>query len=106
MFVLKDAAKSLYIAMVHSDAAIDLHNRNVIEEDAMTRKLYAYAYSLPFWATMPAVTSNQTFADLIEFTEAMDMLVVPDSMFYKLENAYNWALGNARHGDPSCVRQK
>ena len=45
------------------------------------RKLYVYAFSLPFWATMPQVCDEPAFYDLLKFVNAQDMIIAPDSMF-------------------------
>lgn len=106
MFILKDDAQSLYIQMVRSDVAIDQSARGTIRVDAPARKLYVHAYSLPFWAAMETVVSTDCFDDLIEFTEHMDQIVVPQSMFEKLKNSYRHALQLAEEKDPTCVRQR
>lgn len=91
MNVLKDTPiapmKSEYLAFVHERVNKDEIIRTGDVSIALkpisveARKLYVYAFSLPFWATMPQVCDDAAFYDLLRFVTAQDMIVAPASMF-------------------------
>ena len=91
MNVLKDTAnarmKSEYFAFVHERVNKDEIARTGDVSIALkpisveARKLYVYAFSLPFWAAMPQACDEAAFYDLLKFVNAQDMIIAPDSMF-------------------------
>jgi len=88
MYILKGAVKDNYITMVNADVAIDLAVRSVIIPDISSRKLIAYAMSLPFWVCMPAVLDDEAFDQFRDFVAKMDQIVVPESMYTKFMAIY------------------
>jgi hypothetical protein len=106
MYVLKNEAKDLYVSMVRGDIALEQARDNRTLANTADRTLFVYAYSLPFWAAMSAVISNEEFYRLLEFTECMDQIIAPESMYYKLSRAYPNALGAAINKDEGCTRRQ
>ena len=106
MYVLKNDVMDLYVAMIRSDVALAQSAGNRTEANADDRKAFVFAYSLPFWATMPAVLDDVGFYSLLDFTEHMDQIVAPDSMFERLCNTYKFALQNAIKKDACDVRKQ
>lgn len=106
MYVLKDEVKALYIAMVRGDVALAqaIDNRTVASAD--DRKAFAYAFSLPFWATMPHVLDDEGFYSLLDFVAEMDQIVAPESMFDRLCSTYKLAVQNAVKKDAASVRKQ
>lgn len=106
MFVLKDEVKDLYIAMVRADVALaqayDERTTTTVDD----RKVYAYAFSLPFWVTMPSVLNDDGFYSLLDFVAAMDQIIAPDSMYEKLRVAYQYTMDVTVQNYPACVRKK
>lgn len=106
MYVLKNDVIDLYVAMIRSDVALAQSADNRTEANADDRKMFVFAYSLPFWATMPAVLDDVGFYSLLDFTEHMDQIVAPDSMFERLCNTFKFALQNAIKKDAGNVRKQ
>ena len=106
MYVLKNDVMYLYVTMIRSDVALAQSVGNRTEANANDRKVFVFAYSLPFWATMPAVLDDVGFYSLLDFTEHMDQIVAPDSMFDRLCNTYKFALQNAIKKDAGNARKR
>ena len=105
MYVLKNEVMALYVAMVRADVAFAQAGELRTEANLADRKLFVYAYSIPFWAAMPSVLDDEGFYSLLDFTEHMDQIVAPESMFNRLSNTYKYQLQNALEKDSTNVRQ-
>lgn len=106
MYVLKNEVMELYVAMIRSDVALAQSIGNRTEANANDRNAFVFAYSMPFWATMPAVLDDAGFYSLLDFTEHMDQIIAPDSLFERLCNTYKFALQNAIKKDVCNARKQ
>lgn len=106
MYVLKNDVMDLYVAMIRSDVALAQSAGSRTEANADDRKAFVFAYSLPFWVTMPDVLDDAGFYNLLEFTEQMDQIVAPVSMFERLCLTYKFALQKAIEKGACNVRKQ
>lgn len=82
MFVFRDLEKLAYISWVHVQVDQDRAARGALpgDMDRATRKLFIYAFSLPFWAAEPELLDGVGFVQLLQFVNAQDIVVAPQSM--------------------------